>query len=43
MILEGAFILARAARAARDPEPLRVAGRSIAELLRTALEHAGEG
>ncbi|MFF3934594.1 TetR/AcrR family transcriptional regulator [Streptomyces phaeofaciens] len=35
MILEGAFVLSRAAR---DPEPLRVAGRSMAELLRAALE-----
>ncbi|MFF3334870.1 TetR/AcrR family transcriptional regulator [Streptomyces sp. NPDC002888] len=40
MILEGAFVLSRAAR---DPEPLRVAGRSMATLLRAALEQAGEG
>ncbi|WP_151481289.1 TetR/AcrR family transcriptional regulator [Streptomyces albicerus] len=40
MMLEGAFVLSRAAR---DPEPLRVAGRSMAELLRTAIEQAGEG
>jgi AcrR family transcriptional regulator len=40
MILEGAFVLSRAAR---DPEPLRVAGRSMAELLRTAIEQAVEG
>jgi AcrR family transcriptional regulator len=37
MILEGAFVLSRAAR---DPAPLRVAGRSMAELLRTAIEQA---
>jgi AcrR family transcriptional regulator len=40
MMLEGAFVLSRAARV---PEPLRVAGRSMAELLRTAIEQAGEG
>ncbi|MFH8410954.1 TetR/AcrR family transcriptional regulator [Streptomyces sp. NPDC018019] len=40
MMLEGAFMLSRAAR---DPEPLRVAGRSMAELLRTAVAQAGEG
>ncbi|NGO06915.1 TetR/AcrR family transcriptional regulator [Streptomyces sp. HC44] len=40
MILEGAFVLSRASR---DPEPLRVAGRSMAELLRTAIEQAGAG
>lgn len=34
MMLEGAFMLSRAAR---DPEPLRVAGRSMATLLRTAI------
>lgn len=34
MILEGAFVLSRAAR---DPEPIRVAGRSMAELTGTAL------
>lgn len=39
MMLEGAFMLSRAAR---DPEPLRVAGRSMAALLRTALSPAGE-
>ncbi|MFJ6797285.1 TetR/AcrR family transcriptional regulator [Streptomyces sp. NPDC091268] len=39
MILEGAFMLSRAAR---DPEPLRVAGRSMATLLRTAITPAGE-
>lgn len=39
MLLEGAFMLSRAAR---DPEPLRVAGRSMAELLRTAIAQAGE-
>ncbi|MET9831827.1 TetR/AcrR family transcriptional regulator [Streptomyces sp. NPDC006385] len=39
MILEGAFVLSRAAR---DPEPLRVAGRSMAELLRTAIEQTRE-
>lgn len=37
MILEGAFVLSRAAR---DPEPLQVAGRSMAELLRTAIDRA---
>lgn len=39
MMLEGAFMLSRAAR---DPEPLRVAGRSMAELLRTAITQTGE-
>ncbi|MFI5821345.1 TetR/AcrR family transcriptional regulator [Streptomyces rishiriensis] len=39
MMLEGAFMLSRAAR---DPEPLRVAGRSMAKLLRTAIAQAGE-
>ncbi|MFJ5997081.1 TetR/AcrR family transcriptional regulator [Streptomyces sp. NPDC092370] len=39
MILEGAFVLARAAR---DPEPLRVAGRSMAELLRAAIAQTHE-
>lgn len=39
MMLEGAFMLSRAAR---DPEPLRVAGRSMAKLLRTAITPAGE-
>jgi AcrR family transcriptional regulator len=39
MMLEGAFMLSRAAR---DPEPLRVAGRSMAELLRTAITQADE-
>jgi AcrR family transcriptional regulator len=38
MILEGAFVLSRAAR---DPEPLRVAGRSVAELTRGAIQQAG--
>jgi AcrR family transcriptional regulator len=38
MILEGAFVLSRAAR---DPEPLRVAGRSMAELLRGAMPRPG--
>ncbi|MFE9634693.1 TetR/AcrR family transcriptional regulator [Streptomyces sp. NPDC006463] len=37
MMLEGAFMLSRAAR---DPEPLRVAGRSMAELLRAAITQA---
>ncbi|MFI1972086.1 LmrA/YxaF family transcription factor [Streptomyces cinnamoneus] len=37
MNLEGAFMLSRAAR---DPEPLRVAGRAMAELLRTAIRRA---
>ncbi|AVV46329.1 TetR/AcrR family transcriptional regulator [Streptomyces sp. ID05-04B] len=40
MMLEGAFMLSRAAR---DPEPLRVAGRSMATLLCTAIAEAGEG
>ncbi|MEV7794609.1 TetR/AcrR family transcriptional regulator [Streptomyces sp. NPDC087512] len=40
MMLEGAFMLSRAAR---DPEPLRVAGRSMAALLRTAVAQAGGG
>ncbi|GAA2656477.1 TetR/AcrR family transcriptional regulator [Streptomyces spororaveus] len=40
MMLEGAFMLSRAAR---DPEPLRVAGRSMAELLRTVLPRQSEG
>ncbi|RZU46069.1 TetR family transcriptional regulator [Streptomyces sp. BK022] len=39
MMLEGAFMLSRAAR---DPAPLRVAGRSMAELLRTAIDRAGD-
>ncbi|WP_031482938.1 TetR/AcrR family transcriptional regulator [Streptomyces bicolor] len=39
MMLEGAFVLSRAAR---DPEPLRVAGRSVAEMLRTAIEQNDE-
>ncbi|MEV4741996.1 TetR/AcrR family transcriptional regulator [Streptomyces sp. NPDC049555] len=39
MNLEGAFILSRAAR---DPEPLRVAGRSMAELLRAAISRTGK-
>ncbi|WP_431983241.1 TetR/AcrR family transcriptional regulator [Streptomyces qinglanensis] len=39
MMLEGAFMLSRAGR---DPEPLRVAGRSMADLLRTALAQADE-
>jgi AcrR family transcriptional regulator len=39
MMLEGAFMLSRAAR---DPEPMRVAGRSMATLLRTAITPAGE-
>ncbi|QFG20007.1 TetR/AcrR family transcriptional regulator [Actinomadura sp. WMMB 499] len=38
MILEGAFVLARAAR---DPEPVHEAGRSMAELTRAALNRAG--
>lgn len=38
MMLEGAFMLSRAAR---DPEPLRVAGRSMAQLLRTAVAQRG--
>lgn len=37
MVLEGAFMLSRAAR---DPEPLRVAGRSMATLVRTAIAQA---
>ncbi|GGZ12911.1 TetR/AcrR family transcriptional regulator [Streptomyces nitrosporeus] len=40
MMLEGAFMLSRASR---DPEPLRVAGRSMAELLRTAVTRADKG
>ncbi|MFD8687378.1 TetR/AcrR family transcriptional regulator [Streptomyces sp. NPDC059651] len=36
MMLEGGFMLSRAAR---DPEPLRVAGRSTAALLRAASTH----
>ncbi|MDX3310745.1 TetR/AcrR family transcriptional regulator [Streptomyces sp. ME08-AFT2] len=39
MMLEGAFMLSRAAR---DPEPLRVAGRSMADLLRATLAQAAE-
>ncbi|MFE3637592.1 TetR/AcrR family transcriptional regulator [Streptomyces cellostaticus] len=39
MMLEGAFMLSRAAR---DPEPLLVAGRSMAKLLRTAITQADE-
>ncbi|MFF9410762.1 TetR/AcrR family transcriptional regulator [Streptomyces anandii] len=39
MMLEGAFMLSRAAR---NPEPLRVAGRSMAKLLRTAITQAVE-
>lgn len=39
MILEGAFVLSRATR---DPEPLRVAGRSMAELLRAAIGRADD-
>ncbi|MEW2132896.1 TetR/AcrR family transcriptional regulator [Streptomyces sp. NPDC005435] len=39
MMLEGAFMLSRAAR---DPEPLRVAGRSMAKLLNTAITRADE-
>lgn len=35
MLLEGAFVLSRAAR---DPEPLRAAGRSIVDLTRCAIE-----
>jgi AcrR family transcriptional regulator len=35
MILEGAFVLSRAAR---DPKPLHVAGRSMVELARTATQ-----
>jgi hypothetical protein len=38
MILEGAFVLSRASR---DPEPLHIAGRSVAGLARTAIEKAG--
>jgi AcrR family transcriptional regulator len=37
MILEGAFVLSRAAR---DPTPLRVAGRSMVELARAATQPA---
>ncbi|KOG32746.1 TetR/AcrR family transcriptional regulator [Streptomyces resistomycificus] len=40
MILEGAFVLSRAAR---DPEPLLLAGRSMAALVRAAVGRAGEG
>ncbi|MEU5161068.1 TetR/AcrR family transcriptional regulator [Streptomyces sp. NPDC020875] len=40
MMLEGAFMLSRAGR---DPEPLRVAGRSMAELLRAAVARNGAG
>ncbi|MEU9028591.1 TetR/AcrR family transcriptional regulator [Streptomyces sp. NPDC048383] len=40
MMLEGAFMLSRAAR---DPEPLRVAGRSMADLLRTAVARTTGG
>ncbi|MFF3214254.1 TetR/AcrR family transcriptional regulator [Streptomyces sp. NPDC002886] len=40
MMLEGAFMLSRAAR---HPEPLRVAGRSMAKLLHTAITQADEG
>ncbi|MGW7316258.1 TetR/AcrR family transcriptional regulator [Streptomyces sp. NPDC054854] len=39
MMLEGAFMLSRAAR---DPEPLRVAGRSMAKLMRTTIAEASE-
>ncbi|MFH8411102.1 TetR/AcrR family transcriptional regulator [Streptomyces sp. NPDC018019] len=39
MMLEGAFMLSRAAR---DPEPLRVAGQSMAKLLRTAITQADQ-
>ncbi|GGV21484.1 putative transcriptional regulator, TetR family protein [Actinomadura cremea] len=39
MILEGAFVLARAAR---DPEPVHAAGRSMAELTRQAIDRAGD-
>ncbi|MFI0192755.1 TetR family transcriptional regulator C-terminal domain-containing protein [Streptomyces sp. NPDC017082] len=39
MMLEGAFMLSRAAR---DPEPLRVAGRSMAALLHTAITRADQ-
>ena len=35
MMLEGAFLLSRAAR---DPEPLRVAGRALAHLVRDAVD-----
>lgn len=38
MLIEGAFVLARAAR---DPEPLRVAGASLASSVRRELERAG--
>ncbi|MEU5756902.1 TetR/AcrR family transcriptional regulator [Streptomyces sp. NPDC047829] len=38
MMLEGAFMLSRATR---DPEPLRVAGRTMAHLLRTTLTEPG--
>jgi hypothetical protein len=37
MILEGAFVLSRAAR---DPMPLYVAGRSMVELARAATQPA---
>ncbi|MGW7317767.1 TetR/AcrR family transcriptional regulator [Streptomyces sp. NPDC054865] len=39
MMLEGAFMLSRAAR---DTEPLRVAGRSMAMLMRATIAEAGE-
>ncbi|MEU1711066.1 TetR/AcrR family transcriptional regulator [Streptomyces sp. NPDC005706] len=39
MMLEGAFMLSRATR---DPEPLRIAGRSMANLLHTAIIQTGE-
>jgi hypothetical protein len=37
MILEGAFVLSRAAR---DPKPIHVAGRSMVELARAATQPA---
>ncbi|GAB3829397.1 TetR/AcrR family transcriptional regulator [Kribbella italica] len=40
MILEGAFVLSRASR---DPEPLLVAGRSMAALVRAAVDQAPPG
>jgi AcrR family transcriptional regulator len=39
MMLEGAFMLSRAAR---DPEPLRVAGHAMSDLLRTTLTRTGD-
>jgi AcrR family transcriptional regulator len=39
MILEGAFLLSRAAR---DPQPLLIAGQSMAELTRAAIERQAQ-